>query len=155
MEIRQDTNGVHHLVLSVLAGRAGWPGWACRWITRSATEDATVNTAENIPAVISPAACPDIGKLVKVREEPGEAPVRYDNGQDELTDGDEGEDDSKYCCDKCRHSVLLYVRVDVQVFTVDNAALRAAFPEKVKINSFFAFYCRYVLNKTEPLLITH
>ncbi|MEE2326253.1 hypothetical protein VAJ37_25105 [Klebsiella pneumoniae] len=41
-------------------------GWACRWITKSATEDATVDTAENIPAVISPAACPDIGKLVKV-----------------------------------------------------------------------------------------
>ncbi|BAH66175.1 hypothetical protein KP1_p291 (plasmid) [Klebsiella pneumoniae subsp. pneumoniae NTUH-K2044] len=33
--------------------------------------------------------------------------------------------------------------------------LKAAFPQKVKINSFFAFYCRYVLNKTEPLLITH
>ncbi len=46
--------------------------WCCLcWLaglgrTKSATEDATVDTAENIPAVISPAACPDIGKLVKV-----------------------------------------------------------------------------------------
>nr|QTX14940.1 hypothetical protein [Klebsiella pneumoniae] len=35
--------------------------------------------------------------------------------------------------------------------------LKAAFSAKKVKNKFvfFAFYCRYVLNKTEPLLITH
>ncbi len=64
--IRKWKSGQTQMVFTTWCCLCWLAGLGMRWITKSATEDATVDTAENIPAVISPAACPDIGKLVKV-----------------------------------------------------------------------------------------
>lgn len=69
MEIRRDQNGVHHLVLSVLAGRVGDAAGR----TGLAGSDAFPDSFENEASLISALRTVDMGESIIVLPEQGPA----------------------------------------------------------------------------------